>query len=324
MKLPVILLCVAVALILLALLGAFVCFRIVFYVSRKNENHEEISIPAGRVYEPYREEIISWTKRKRALPQETFSIRTADGLTLQGRYFEYEPGAPIELMIHGYHGTAERDMSAGVFRSFSVGHSAFLVDQRASGYSDGHVITFGMKESRDCLLWVDFLVKHFGPDVRIMLAGISMGAATVLLAAAQPLPENVIGVLADCGFTSAKDIICEVMKKLHLPPKLLYPLVRLGATLYGGFDPEERSPVEAVRQCKVPVIFYHGDADQLVPHRMSVENHRACASPKKLVTIPGAAHGLCFLCDKEGYLRELCSFCRDNGIPYTDHGLTRL
>ena len=86
-KLPVILLMLAAAFCLPVLLGAFVCFRIVFYASRRNENHEEISVPNGKDYQPYREEIIRWTKRKRALPQETFSIQSADGLTLRGPVF---------------------------------------------------------------------------------------------------------------------------------------------------------------------------------------------------------------------------------------------
>jgi len=151
-----------------------------------------------------------------------------------------------------------------------------------------------------------------------------MGAATVLIAAGQPLPENVIGVLADCGFTSAKAIICDVMRKLHLPPQLLYPFVRLGARLYGGFSLEERSPVQALADCKIPVIFYHGDTDELVPHRMSAENYAVCPAPKKLVIIPGAGHGLGFLADKEGYLRELIAFCNANGIPAADNGTTML
>ena len=324
MKFSILLLCTAAALLLLALAISFLCFRIVFYASRKHENLEEISLPKGKVYEPYHEQMIDFTKRMRALPQQWFSIRSFDGLTLRGRYFEYEPGAPIELMFHGYHGTAERDMSAGVFRSFAVGHNAFLVDQRAGGYSDGHVVSFGINESRDCLQWIRFLVEHFGPDTQIMLAGISMGAATVLMASELDLPKNVVGILADCGYTSAKDIICEVMKGLHLPPWLLYPFVRLGARLYGGFSLEERSPVGAVVHSKVPVIFYHGDSDTLVPHSMSIANHEACASAKKLVITPGAGHGLCFLKDKEGYLRELRAFCRENGIPAEDNGTPAL
>lgn len=324
MQLPYVLICLFVGLMLLTLAAAYGCFRIVFYSSRKDENPEEISIPKGPVYQPYREEMEDWIRRKRMLPQEEFSITSFDGLTLRGRYFEYAPGAPVELLVHGYRGNAERDLSAGIFRSFSVGHSAFLVDQRGSGSSDGHVISFGVNESRDCLQWVDFLISHFGPDVKIMLGGVSMGAATVLIASGQPLPGNVVGVLADCGFTSAKDIICDVMKTLHLPPKILYPFIRLGARLFGGFSLEERSPIQAMEHCRVPVIFYHGEDDNFVPCSMSEKNYETCIAPKKLVMIPGAGHGLCFVKDKEGYLRHLRAFCEENGIPSTDNGLERL
>lgn len=324
MQLPYVLIYLFVGLMLLTLAAAYVCFRIVFYSSRKDENPEEIAIPKGPVYQPYRKEMEDWIRRKRMLPQQEFSITSFDGLTLRGRYFEYAPGAPVELLIHGYRGNAERDLSAGIFRSFSVGHSAFLVDQRGSGSSDGHVISFGVNESRDCLKWVDFLISRFGPDVRIMLGGVSMGAATVLITSGQPLPGNVVGVLADCGFTSAKDIICDVMKTLRLPPKLLYPFIRLGARLFGGFSLEERSPIQAMEQCRVPVIFYHGEDDNFVPCSMSKKNYEACIAPKKLVMIPGAGHGLCFVKDKEGYLRHLRGFCEENGIPTTDNGLERL
>jgi fermentation-respiration switch protein FrsA (DUF1100 family) len=151
-----------------------------------------------------------------------------------------------------------------------------------------------------------------------------MGAATVLMASGLVMPRKVVGILADCGYTSAKGIICEVIKQLHLPPVVLYPFVRLGARIYGGFSLEERSPVEAVVHSRVTVIFYHGDTDTLVPHAMSMANHQACASAKKLILTPGAGHGLCFLKDKNGYLRELLAFCKENGIPAEDRGLEEL
>ena len=56
------------------------------------------------------------------------------------------------------------------------------------------------------------------------------------------------------------------------------------------------------------MIFYHGDHDQLVPHWMSKANFDACAAPKKLVTIPGAGHGLSYPVDPEGYLEALTAF----------------
>jgi len=135
-----------------------------------------------------------------------------------------------------------------------------------------------------------------------------MGAATVVTAAGKPLPENVIGILADCGYTSAKEIIKEVIRQMHLPPALCYPFVRLAARLYGGFDLEETSPIEAVKSCTVPIIFYHGEADDFVPCHMSKTLYDACPSRKQLITVPGAGHGLAFPVDQEKYLKTLQDF----------------
>jgi fermentation-respiration switch protein FrsA (DUF1100 family) len=211
-------------------------------------------------------------------------------------------------MFHGYRGNGERDLSGGVHRCFQLGHSALIVEQRCSGKSAGNVITFGVNEHKDCLSWIDFAVKTFGPDVKIILTGISMGAATVLTAAGTPLPPNVIGVLADCGYTSAEDIIKIVIKRLNLPVNLAYIFVRLGAHIFGRFDLHGPSPIEAMRHCSVPVIFYHGEADDFVPCDMSHKNYEACVSRKKLVTIPGAGHGLCYPVAPEQYLHALREF----------------
>ena len=284
------------------LVVSYVCFRMAFYVSEKNKKpKEEYPIPKGEIYEPYRDKMVGWIKEVRAMPCEEFHIRSFDGLRLRGKYYEYAPGAIIEIMFHGYRGSAERDMCGGVQRCFKLGHSALIVDQRCSGKSDGNVITFGVNESRDCLDWMNFAIEHFGPDCRLMLTGISMGAATVMIAAGEELPKNVVGVLADCGFTSAKAIIKKVIRQLKLPPDLAYPFVKLGARLYGHFDLEQTSALEAMKKCKVPVIFFHGETDDFVPCDMSRENFEACTGKKMLVTVPNAGHGLSILLDPVGY-----------------------
>ena len=171
------------------------------------------------------------------------------------------------------------------------------------------MITFGEKERRDCLTWVDFVIQHIDKEAKIILTGISMGAATVMMAASMELPPNVIGVLADCGYTSTQAIIKKVIRDMKLPADLLYPLVRIGARLFGGFDPDAFSPIESMKKCKLPVIFFHGDTDDFVPCYMSEENFAACAAEqKRLVIIPGAGHGLCFPVDQETYLKELRDF----------------
>lgn len=297
------------ALIVLVLVVAFICFYMAFFVPKHGPvAMDDYAIPKGEIYEPFREQMVQWMKEVRALPHEDFYITSFDGLKLHGKYYEYAPGAPIELMFHGYRGNSDRDLCGGVQRCFSLGRSCLLVDQRASSASDGHVITFGIKEHRDCLHWIDFMVDHFGKDVKIILTGISMGASTVLMAAGYPLPAQVKGVLADCGFSSAKAIICKVIRQLNLPPKLTYPFVWLGGRIFGGFDLESFSAVKAVRHASVPVIFFHGEEDVFVPAQMSEENFDACASRKLLVTIPGAGHGLCYPVDPEGYLKALQNF----------------
>ena len=302
-----IILWVLLAVAALVLLTAYICFRMAFYAVRKPET-DEFSIPEGPIYEPYRELMVGWMKETRAMPQEQFQVTSFDGLKLRGRYFECNPGAPIELMFHGYRGRADRDLCGGVQRCFSLGRNALLVDQRSCGESEGNVITFGIKERRDCRTWVDFMVSHFGPDVKIIITGISMGAATVMLAAGDPMPENVIGVLADCGYTSAREIIQKVIRQMKLPARLLYPFVRLGALVFAGFDPDEDSPKAAMARCKLPVIFFHGEADDFVPCQMSRDNYEACTGPKRLVTIPNAGHGRCYLVEKDTYLKELAAF----------------
>jgi fermentation-respiration switch protein FrsA (DUF1100 family) len=219
----------------------------------------------------------------------------------------------MEIMFHGYRGNAERDLCGGVARAFALGHNVLIVDHRASGTSDGHVISFGINEKKDCLRWLDFALEHYGKDRKIMLTGISMGAATVMMAGGCDLPENVVYILADCGYSSPREIIRKVIRDMKLP-MMLYPFIRLGAILFGRFDPEECSPIEAVTRCRVPLILIHGEADDFVPCEMSRKVFDACASQKKFVTIPGAGHGLAFPTDKEGYLKALADFQKDCGF----------
>ena len=299
---------ILIALIALVIGAAYICFRIAFYAPREVAAPDIIETPEGEIYDAFREIMVKWILDARAMNPQEFSIVSYDGLKLCAKFYEYAPGAPIELMFHGYRGNAERDLSGGVQRCHKLGRSAFIVDQRCSGGSEGNVITFGIREHLDCLKWVDFMIEHFGPDVKIILTGISMGASTVLMAAGKELPENVVGVLADCGFNSAKSIMCEVIQGMGLPPFLCYPFVKLGAKLFGHFDLDSYSAEEAMRTCKVPVIFFHGDADDFVPAWMSQTNYDACTSRKELVLIPDAGHGLSYPVNPELYLSSLVYF----------------
>ncbi len=315
MKFLYITLAVTFFIVLFILLISFICFKIAFFSKREKEVSDEFSLPDGEIYKAYKDVMQKWADEVYGTETECVEITSFDGLKLRGKYYEYKKGAPIELMLHGYRGRAERDLCGGVQRCFALGRNALLVDQRGCGHSEGKIISFGIKEKRDCLDWIDFMINHFGKEIKIILTGISMGASTVLMTAGENLPENVVGVLADCGFTSAKDIMKKVIKDMKLPPNLSYPFVKLGARLYGGFNIEETSAKEAVKKIKVPVIFFHGESDDFVPVDMSKENYAVCNAPKKLVTVAGAGHGLSFPVDEKNYLLEVANFFDSNGVP---------
>lgn len=297
-------------LLLLVFITAYICFRMVFYSKPRTEEHlSRIRLPKGEEYAPYREEMRKWIEDARTLPYEPMEIRSHDGFTLRGRYYEKIAGAPIEIQFHGYRGDSDRDLSGAIYRAFAVGRNALIVDHRGSGRSEGNVITFGILERRDCLLWVEHAIRRFGDNVELHLTGISMGAATVLMAAGEPLPANVKGVLADCPYSSARAIIQKVMRDRHIPVPILYPFVRLGARIFGHFRLEETSPIQAVGRAQVPIILYHGEGDTFVPCDMSREIYAACRSPKKkLITVPKAPHGMAYSQDKEYYLKTLKKF----------------
>ncbi len=300
------------------LVTAYVCYRIMYRTPpRRVLEADEYDIPRGDVYEAFRKDMVAWTDMIRAYPYREYSITSFDGLTLRAKFFEHKPGAPIELMFHGYKGNAERDLNGGVERCFRLGHSALLIDHRGAGFSDGKTVTFGILEKRDCLAWVDFAVQEFGEDARLILTGISMGAATVMMAAGEPLPPQVKYVLADCGYTSPREIITKVMRSMELSPAIFYPCARLAARLFARFSLEEDSPLKAVQRATVPIVFAHGDADDFVPYDMSVRLHAACASEKKkLVTIHGAGHGLAFPVGQDEYVNELAEFKRECGFDF--------
>lgn len=306
------LLIIAAALAIIALfilLISYVCFVRVFKAKKRKILKEgEYDLPPDEIYKRFYPQMMAWVDSIRSMKRESCEVKSFDGLTLKGYYYEYSPDSPIELLFHGYAGDSERDLSAGVERCFALGRSTILIDQRGAGRSEGKVCSFGINERRDCLSWIEFATEKFGKERPLLIGGVSMGAATVMMAAGEKLPENVVCVMADCGYNSPKEIIKKVVREMNLPDKLLYPFIKIGARIYGKFDLEETSPLEAVAKSKTPMIFIHGDTDDFVPHYMSVECFNACNSPKKMVTIEGAGHGIAYPVNPDKYINSLRDF----------------
>lgn len=297
-------LCAAAGAILLL---SYVCYRMAFARNKKDAENAFLQLD-GPALAQFKDHTLSMMSELDAYECEQVSIKSRDGLTLRGRYYPLPGSKMTEIQFHGYRGTARRDFAGGGIEALHKGNNLLLIDQRAHGESEGGTITFGIMERYDCLEWIKFANERI-PDGEIFLFGISMGAATVLMASELDLPDNLRCIVADCPYSSPEQIIRRVIREMHLPTCIAFPLLRLGGRIFGGFDICSASPVEAVRRTRVPILLVHGEADSFVPCDMSREIYEACASPlKKRITFPQADHGVSFLTDRDRYMREVIEF----------------
>ena len=293
--------------LLLALGAAYYAYRVAFYVSPRYKQ-DLYDLPQGEEFREKREILCMCIQRLHELPYEAVTITAADGKALFGRYYHTADGAPVQIQFHGYRGSAMRDFCGGTAFAKKLGHNALVVDQRSHGHSEGHIITFGVRERYDCQSWANYAYQRFGKDTPLILSGVSMGATTVLMASDLELPETVCGIIADCPYSSPRDIITKVAGEFGLPRKPAAALCSLGAWLYGHFRVNSGSALDSVRHTKLPILLLHGEEDQLVPCHMSREIYDACASDKELETFPGASHGMCYLEDPQRYEKTVGDF----------------
>ncbi len=232
----------------------------------------------------------------------------ANGVELAARRYAQEKPIGRILMMHGYRSIAENDFSCAMDYYYSCGYELILVDQRAHGKSSGSWIGFGVLERYDCLSWLRYLNDEFGA-IPTYLSGISMGCTTVLMASGLALPANVCGIIADCGFTSPKEIVAHVMKsKMHLPPAPLLPIISLFCRLIAGYSLNEYSTLDAMKINQLPILFIHGKEDHYVPPEMTLRNYEACIAEKELLIVDGAGHGTSYLQDREGVEKAIGAF----------------
>lgn len=286
----------------------FAVYFMAFYSNPRKRIENPYDIPSLPQYRQGRERMRKLISDFLALPCEHIRIQSHDGLTLHARFYPGLPNAPVEILCHGYRGSAIRDFCGGSEIGLARKHNIILIDQRAHGASSGSAITFGILERLDVLSWIHYARERFGPDTPIFLAGVSMGAATVLMATELELPSNVVGVYADCPFSSPYAIIQKVAGDMHLPAPLLMPFARLSARLFGGFSLTSASAVEAVKHSKIPILIIHGEDDRFVPCDMSREIRAANPDRVTLHTFPDAGHGLSYIVDTPRYVRAVADF----------------
>lgn len=245
-------------------------------------------------------------------PHETVSITAADGEKLVGHWFACKDAKRVIVAMHGWRSSWNRDF--GTIAAFwrKNGCSVLYPEQRGQGLSGGQYMGFGMMERHDCLAWAHWVNRRCGEQIPVYLAGVSMGASTVLMASELDLPGNVRGILADCGFTSADDIWRHVARNnLHISYRVRGNIADSLCKKRIHIGAKDCSTIQALKNCRLPVLFAHGTEDHFVPVEMTYRNYGACSAPKRLLIVPGADHGMSYYMEKDRYEQMTLEFFRD-------------
>ena len=240
-------------------------------------------------------------------PAEDWTLESFDGLKLYAKKFSpAEPSNNWAILIHGYgrDGTFAYDYAEEYLKR---GWNVLVPDLRAAGHSEGEFITMGALESRDVFDWAK-KISDAHPDAKIVLHGVSMGAATVLMTAALE-PKNLIAVVEDCGYTSAYEMFAAQLKKIFsLPEYPVMPCANLVCKFNTGVKISDAAPINVVDKIKIPVLFIHGDEDGLVPFEMMEKLFDACTSPKEKFVVSGAGHADCKKTNPTAYFDKVFKF----------------
>ena len=251
----------------------------------------------------------AWFKENR----ESSRLTADDGCELAAWYFAAsESTHDCAVCLHGY--TNEPiGMARYVKRFHDRGMNVLAPAARAHERSGGDYIGMGWPERLDVVAWIERIVAA-DPEVRVLVFGESMGAATAMNVAGEPLPANVKCIIEDCGYTSVWDEFSLQLKDVFgLPSFPLLDVANLVCNVRAGYDFHEASSVGQLKRATVPMLFIHGDQDTFVPYSMLDQNYDACASKvKQKLTVHGAAHAKSAQVDPELYWNTVNGFLDKN------------
>lgn len=305
MKTALIVVLVIAALVVLALAVATAwCFR---FAHRRMDSNTQVLLDSD-VRLAYHDMVNVGLAYIEEHPHETVSVTSFDGLCLKGIYLPIENPRGCIICVHGYRSIGVQDFAPMPEFYQSLGLNVLIVDQRACGESEGKYTTFGIQERHDVLTWANYMSKRLG-DLPILLDGLSLGAATVMMAADLPLPETVRAIVADCGFTSPWDIIAHCGKKwFHIPAFPMVHILSCVARVMFGGGYRSVDTRETLAKSSLPLLLLHGADDDFVPTWMSDVHYDAATGYKRKVIVPGAGHGMSYITDMPRCQKELSDF----------------
>lgn len=208
------------------------------------------------------------------------------------------------------HGVADCKIDGIRFAKLMHDHhfNVFLYDSRRHGESDGKFCTYGFYEKHDVIKIIDYLISR--TDIhpgKIGLFGTSMGAAIAIQAAA--IDSRITSVVAENSFANLRSIFDDYQKRIiKLPFHYLRNLVIIRSELMAKFKASDVSPLDAVKNIHIPILFTYGSNDQLIKHQYSLMLYDAMTGPKDIFPIEHATHNDTWKIGGKTYEKKVVEF----------------
>ena len=304
-----IILCMILAAIALLFISGLIAMFFVFFFSPKFDRaNPKPDVLMGEEFPRLIQETDKQTAVIRSkYAYESVSVTSDDALKLYADFYINEhPSDNTIICVHGYNSCGYYDFSRMVEPILQNGYNCLLIDQRHYGKSEGKFTGFGMLECRDVLKWINLVNERF-PGGKIVLYGVSMGAATVMQTS-KFNPPSVVGIVEDCGFTSCKEEFAATLKTTaHLPAFPMIPILSFWCKLFLKLDLKSDSR-DCVAATNIPMLFIHGTADTFIPYQMCEECYEACQSEKQIKLYDGAGHAQSHFIHPAEYERDFFEF----------------
>ena len=222
---------------------------------------------------------------------EEYRLRSSHGEILHAEVIKQKTESHKWVFIgHGWTNHPS-GMSHFAKHFYDMGFNVLLPYLGGHEKSEKKFVSMGLADRLDIIDWANYITM-LDPDAKICLHGVSMGAATMMMTAGEEnLPSSVKCVIEDCGFTTLYDMGMSIVDtSLHIPPTFPISAANTVTRVLNGYTLREVSPIDKIRNSKVPVLFIHGEDDNFVPFRMCGELYDTARCEKQMLTVPQANH----------------------------------
>jgi fermentation-respiration switch protein FrsA (DUF1100 family) len=172
-----------------------------------------------------------------------------------------------------------------------TGFTVLTYDMRSRGKSGGDAVTLGALEHLDLISAIDYLTTRADVDHdRIGAMGLSLGAATTILAAAED--RRIKAIVDDSGFSDAPSVIKSGFEHFIGLPAFPFASITVALSQWRtGVNLNRVRPVDVVgRIAPRPLFIIHCKRDRLVPPDQIERIFESANQPKEIWWVPTGGH----------------------------------